>query len=57
MTATEIKARAAELAKQDELYVADLDAIAGNPTLDLNVAAIRKMTRSAVPVWVDAGLK
>jgi phosphoribosylformimino-5-aminoimidazole carboxamide ribotide isomerase len=40
-----------------ELYVADLGAIAGHPTLDLNVDALRRMTRLAVTVWVDAGLR
>ncbi len=40
-----------------ELYVADLDAIAGHPALDLNVDAVRKLARLAVPVWVDAGLR
>lgn len=40
-----------------ELYVADLDAIAGHPTLDLNDCAVRRLARLAVPVWVDAGLR
>lgn len=35
-----------------ELYVADLDAIAGGPVQDLNIASLTAMN---VPVWVDAG--
>ena len=40
-----------------ELYVADLDAIRGHPTRDLNRAALESLSRLPHPVWVDAGLR
>ena len=38
-----------------ELYVADLDAIAGGPTA-MHGEVIRQVTALGVPVWVDAGV-
>jgi len=46
-----------KLTDASELYVADLDAIRGHPTLHLNCEVLKALTALGPTVWVDAGVR